>query len=293
LAFLKLLEIRRLIVGDGAMGTQLMGRGLEPGECGELWNVENPHVVQRILAEYVEAGADFVLTNTFGANVVGLQRHGLADRTREINRAGAAIARRAAADKALVIGCLGPTGELLEPFGRLTAEAVRAAFAPQVMALAEAGVDAIICETFESSAELNLVLEAAHESCDLPLIACMKFTAEPSGRYRTIMGEGPGALASVAQERGCAVVGTNCGQGIVTMARLVAQIKELTDLPIMAEPNAGLPKLVQGQTAYPETPEDFSRHLPDIHEAGARIIGGCCGTTADHIRAIRAFADSV
>jgi len=293
LDFLKLLETRRLIVGDGAMGTQLMARGLEPGECGELWDVENPHVVQRIHAEYVEAGADFVLTNTFGANVIRLQRHGIADRTQEINRAGVAIARRAAGDKALVIGGLGPTGELLEPFGRLTAEAVRAAFVSQVTALAQAGADAIICETFESSAELSLVLRAARESCDLPLIACMKFTPEPSGRYRSIMGEGPDALAGVAKECPCAAVGTNCGQGIATMARLVAQIRDFTDLPIIAEPNAGLPRLVEGRTAYPETPEDFSRCLPDIYGAGARIIGGCCGTTAAHVRAIRAFADSV
>jgi 5-methyltetrahydrofolate--homocysteine methyltransferase len=287
------LESKRLVVGDGAMGTQLMAGGLAPGECGELWNVTNPAVVEGALREYVEAGADFVLTNTFGANGVGLGRHGLANRIAEVNEAAVAVARRAAGGERLVVGGLGPTGELLAPFGTLTAEGATAAFAPQVAALAEAGVDAIICETFESSAELRAALTAAREGCDSPLIACMKFTPEASGRYRTIMGEGPEALVKTAHECRCSAVGTNCGQGIQTMARLVGQLRELTDLPIMVEPNAGLPKLIGGRTVYPESPDVFSRYLPNIYEAGARIIGGCCGTTADHIRAIRRFADSV
>jgi 5-methyltetrahydrofolate--homocysteine methyltransferase len=293
LGFLSLLNDKRLVVGDGAMGSQLIARALGPGECGELWNVQKPEVVEAVLRDYVGAGADFVLTNTFGANRVGLGRHGLAGRLEEINAAAVRIARRAAGREALVVGGLGPTGALLEPLGDLTAEDVRAAFLPQVKALAEAGVDAIICETFESSEELCTVLSAARECCDLPLIACMKFTAERTGRYRTMMGEGPEALVRVAEQCGCAAAGTNCGQGIRTMARLVGELRELTDLPLMAEPNAGMPKLVAGRTVYPEDAQAFARYLPDLHEAGARIIGGCCGTTADHVRAIRTFADSV
>lgn len=293
MGFLELLNSKRLVVGDGAMGTQLMAAGLAPGQSGELWNVERPDTVERVLRGYVEAGADFVLTNTFGANCVGLARHDLSDRIEEINRAAAEVARRAAGGRAFVVGGLGPTGELLAPFGALSEADARAAYAPQAAALAAAGVDAIICETFESSAELRLALEAVRDCCDLPLIACMKLAPEPSGRYRSIMGEGPEALARTARKCGCAVVGTNCGQGIATMARLVGQIRGLTDLPIMAEPNAGMPLLVAGRTVYPEGPEAFSRHLPDVYGAGARIVGGCCGTTADHIRAVRAFADSV
>lgn len=291
--FLEALQSKRLVVGDGAMGSQLIARGLGPGECGELWNVDRPDVVEQILRQYVEAGADFVLTNTFGANGIGLARHGLAHRIEEINRAGAELARCAAGNVALVLGGLGPTGKVLTPFGDLTEQDVRAAFAPQVKALAQAGVDAIICETFESSAELRIVLDTARQCCDLPLIASMKFTPEPSGRYRSMMGEAADALVRTAQQCGCAVVGTNCGQGIQSMARLVGELASLTDLPIIAEPNAGLPRLVSGRTVYPEDAAFFSRYLPDVYEAGARIIGGCCGTTSDHVRAIRTFADSL
>jgi len=291
--FLSLLEGKRLVVGDGAMGTQLMARGLGPAECGELWNVEKPEAVEAVLGGYVEAGADFVLTNTFGANRIGLGRHGLSERLAEVNRAAVGVARQAAAGEALVVGGLGPTGKLLEPYGDLTPEELQAAFLPQVRALAEAGVDAIICETFESSEELRLVLTTARGCCDLPLMACMKFTPERSGRFRTMMGEGPDALVRVAEGCGCAVAGTNCGQGIRTMARLAAELRELTDLPLIVEPNAGVPQLAGGRTVYPEDAVTFSRFLPDVYEAGARIIGGCCGTTAGHVRAIRAFADSV
>lgn len=275
------------------MGTQLMVAGLGPGECGALWNLDNPDAVEQIQREYVEAGADYLLTNTFGGNGIVLARHGLADRLEDINRAAAAIARRAAGDRALVFGDVGPTGALLEPLGDLTEDAATEAFGQQIASLAEAGVDAVIFETFESSAELRVALRAARECCELPLIANMTFTPEASGRYRSMMGEGPDAVVALADEFGCPVVGTNCGQGIQTMAPLVAELAKQTDLPVIVQPNAGLPKLVEGQTVYKEDPAVFRRYVPDLYEAGARIIGGCDGTTAEHVAVIRRFADSL
>ncbi len=291
----RLLKERPVVVGDGAMGSQLMACGLSAGECGELWNVENPDAVRQIQRAYVEAGADYLLTNTFGANPVALGRHGLAEQTEDLNRAAVGIARRAAGGRALVFGDVGPTGGLLEPFGALAEAEARMAFARQIAALAEAEVDAVICETFESSAELRLALEAARDCCDLPLIASMKFTPEPSGRYRSMMGEGPERVIRLAEECGCAAAGTNCGQGIATMPGLAAELAALRsdDMPIIVQPNAGVPKLVGGQTVYPEGPSEFAAVIPALHRAGARIIGGCCGTTAEHIRVIREFADSL
>ncbi len=289
--FLGLLAQKRTLVGDGAMGTQLIARGLPVGVPGELWNLERPDVIEAIHREYVAAGSQCVLTNTFGASPVALAHHGLADRVEEINTAAAEIARRAAGAQVAVVGDLGPTGALLEPLGPLTEDEAHQAYVVQARALASAGVDAIIAETFESSAELRIALSAAGEACALPLIASMKFSREPSGRYRSMMGESPEAVVEAAHDLGCAVVGTNCGQGIADMVGLVEQIARLTHLPVIAQANAGRPQLVDGRTVYLEDAGTFAEHLPGLHRAGARIIGGCCGTTAQHVRVIRAFAD--
>jgi len=291
--FSTLVETRPLVVGDGAMGTQLMARGLAAGRCCELWNVENPQVVQAVQREYVEAGADLLLTNTFGGNPVALARHGLADRTEELNGAAAAIARRAADGRALVVGDIGPTGSLLAPLGELSVAEARDAFRRQAEALVGAGVDAVLCETFQSGDELRAALEAARECTDLPLIASMTFSPEPSGRYRSIMGEAPEAVVGLAERFACAACGTNCGQGIETMAPLIGQLADLTDLPVIAQPNAGLPRLVGGRAVYEQAPSVFALHVVRLYESGARIIGGCDGTTAQHVRALRLFADSL
>lgn len=287
------LQQKPLLVGDGAMGTRLMALGAAPGQSGELWNIENPGAVAGIQREYVEAGADILLTNTFGANPLILDRHGLADRTEELNRAGVELARSAADGRAMVFGDVGPTGEMLEPLGRLSEQEAAEAFARQVRALADAGVEAIICETFDSSAEVALALRAARDCCEVPLVASMRFNFEQTGRYRTLMGEGPDALVRVAIEYGCAVVGANCGQGIETMPGLARELAGLCDLPLMIQPNAGQPRLVEGRTVYDETAECFDGYVSELHRAGARIIGGCCGTTPGHVRAVRAFADSL
>ncbi|MFW6189269.1 MAG: homocysteine S-methyltransferase family protein [Planctomycetota bacterium] len=290
---LELLESRPLVVGDGAMGTRLIQQGMEPGTCGELWNLESRGSVEQILHGYVEAGADFVITNTFGANGVNCRRHGLEEMTGRINRAGVRVAREAAGDSALVLGGLGPTGGMLEPFGDLTEEQVREAYRAQLDGLLDEGVDGIICETFEAAAELRQALITARELSDLPVLASMKFTRAKNGEYRTMMGEGPEALAEAAAECDCAAAGTNCVDGIAEAVQLTEKLAELLDVPVLVEPNAGTPQLHGAETHYPEGPDVFERHLPDLYQAGARVIGGCCGTTAEHIRAIRRYADSL
>ena len=289
----RLLQERKLVVGDGAMGTQLMAKGLEAGACCELWNLEKPDIVASIHRGYVEAGSDCILTNTFGANAVALKRHRLEARIEEINAAGAQVARKAAGTKAVVFGDLGPTGAILEPIGALTRDEAASAFSRQVSALARAGVDAIIAETFDSVEELDVALTAARQACELPLVASMKFQKEPSGRYRTMMGDSPEDLVDVARRRQCAIVGTNCGSGIKQMVELVGRISDMTELPVMVQPNAGSPRLVEGRTVYEEDVATFEEYLPQLYERGARIIGGCCGTSTEHVRAIRRLADAL
>jgi 5-methyltetrahydrofolate--homocysteine methyltransferase len=287
------LETREVIVGDGAMGTRLLDRGLEPDECPELWNVERADDIAEVLRSYLEAGSDYVTTNTFGASPLALSRHGLEGKTEELCRSGVELARTVAGDTRLVLGDVGPCGRMLAPLGTTSPSEARESFARQATALAQAGADAILCETFESAEELRAALEGAAEACDLPLIASMKFQPESSGRYRSMMGEGPEHLVETAEETGCAVVGTNCGQGIETMPALVSHIASLTDLPVLVQPNAGVPELVEGKTVYQEDAAVFSRHIPRLYEAGARIIGGCCGTEAEHVRVIRDYVDSL
>jgi 5-methyltetrahydrofolate--homocysteine methyltransferase len=288
------LSRRPLLVGDGAMGTSLMEAGLPPGSCGELWNLDRPGEVARVHRAFVDAGADYLLTNTFGANTIALARHGLAGRTARINEQGADIARSVAGDGVLVIGDLGPTGGLLEPYGALSEAGAEEAYRSQVQALARAGVDAIICETFQSAAEMRCALRAAREAAQVPLIASMTFSPLADGACRNLMGEAPEALARLGEEFGCEVIGTNCGQGIRTMPALVADIRGLAPgVPLICQPNAGLPKLEKGRTVYREDPDVFRQFVPAVYEAGARIIGGCDGATAEHIRVIREFADSL
>ncbi len=291
--FSSYLERFELLTGDAAMGSQLIARGLPNNIPGELWNVDQPDVIQQIQESYVEAGACHLIANTFGANPISLARHDLAERTEEIIAAGVRNARQAGEDDTVVFGDMGPCGELIQPLGTLSEQDAQAAFARQASALEEAGADTILAETFESSNELNLALTAAREATSLPLLASMKFDAQDDGKYRSVMGDAPTDLIRIAEDNEVVAVGTNCGQGIKTMSGLVEHLADLTNCPLIAQPNAGKPRLEGDQTVYEEGPEEFAAYLPALYEAGAKIIGGCCGTTADHIRAIRRFADSL
>jgi 5-methyltetrahydrofolate--homocysteine methyltransferase len=286
----------RPLLGDGAMGTQLMHAGLEQGNCGEAWNLTHPDRVLAIQRRYVEAGADCLITNTFGGSRIMLNRHGHAHDVAGINAAGVAIAREAFGEReGWVLGDIGPFGGLMEPYGDFTEADVRAAFEEQAGALVDAGADAIIIETQTSLEELQLALTAARNAGARCVIGSMAYDVTLDGStFRTMMGVDPERAAEFMQEHGADIVALNCGTRMdMTRAReAVERYRQSTHLPIMAQPNAGQPKLVDMKVVYDETPDEMVHGVAPLLDAGARIVGGCCGSTPDHIRAFRTAMDA-
>lgn len=280
---------------DGAMGTQLMVAGLEQGNCGEAWNLTQPERVLAIQRGYVQAGSDCLLTNTFGGSRIMLNRHSHADDVVRVNAAGVRIAREAFGDRVgYVIGDIGPFGGLMEPYGDFTEAQVRDAFGEQAQALVDAGADAIIIETQTSLEELGLGLIAAREAGAPCVIGSMAYDVTLDGStFRTMMGIDPERAAAFMEEHGADIVALNCGTGMdMNRAReAVIRYRRATGLPVIAQPNAGQPKLVDMKVVYDETPEEMVRGVIPLLEAGASIIGGCCGSTPDHIRAFRQAMD--
>ena len=281
----------RRLLGDGAMGTQLMIAGLEQGNSGEVWNLTCPERVLAIQRRYTEAGSECLLTNTFGGSRIMLNRHSHADDVVAINAAAVAIAREAFGGRdGYVIGDIGPFGGLMEPYGEFTEEQVLDAFREQAKALVDAGADAIIIETQTSLEELRLGLLAAREAGAACVIGSMAYDVTRDGStFRTMMGIDPERAAAFMQAHGADIVALNCGTGMdMERARqAVLRYAQITDLPIMAQPNAGQPKLVDMKVVYDETPAQMVTGVVPLLQAGARIVGGCCGSTPDHIRAFR------
>jgi len=270
-----------LLISDGAMGT-ILSAGGHAGRALELLNIEQPDLVRAAHHAYVEAGSDLTLTNTFQGNSVTLARHGLADRLVELNAAAVTLAREAAGDAVFVGGDMGPTGQILEPYGEFPIDTAREAFAEQSRVLADAGVDCLVFETFSDLGEIRLAVEAAVET-GLPVIASLSF--DPSGR--TAFGVTPGQAAEQLAAAGAAVVGTNCGTVTpIEMVGVIASFRAATDLPLIAQPNAGRPQQTATGVTWPETPDSFAEAAVRLREAGATIIGGCCGSTPEHVRAI-------
>ena len=272
------------VVTDGAWGTQLQERGLEPGACPDEWNLSHPERVEEVARAYVEAGSQVILTNTFGANRFALARHGLAEKLVQINRTGVEISRRAAAGRAKVFASVGPTGIMLM-MGEVSPEDVQAAFQTQARAIADAGADAIVLETFSDPAEIVLAVAAAKKA-GLAVVACMTFDSGKD-HDRTLMGTTPERAAQKLAEAGADCVGSNCGQGIEGFVKIAARLKAATDRPIWIKANAGLPEVIRGRAVYAQTAEKFAAVIPALVNAGANFIGGCCGTTPEFIRAIR------
>ncbi len=285
----------RPLLGDGAMGTQLMIAGLEQGNCGEAWNLVHPERVLAIQRRYVEAGSDCLLTNTFGGSRIMLNRHAHADDVVAVNTAGVALAREAFGSRdGYVIGDIGPFGGLMEPYGDFTETQVLDAFREQAKALVDAGADAIIIETQTSLEELGLGLTAAREAGAACVIGSMAYDVTLDGStFRTMMGVDPERAAEFMQEHGADIVALNCGTGMdMERARhAVVRYVQVTGLPIMVQPNAGQPKLVDMTVVYDEAPDQMVTGVVPLIEAGASIIGGCCGSTPDHIRAFRQAMD--
>src|SRR5579872_5953866 len=277
---------KRPLLGDGAMGTQLMISGLEQGNCGEEWNLTHPERVLAIQRRYVDAGSDCLLTNTFGGSRIMLNRHGSADQGPAINKAGVEIARQAFAGKdGYVIGDIGPFGGLMEPFGEFTEAQVRSAFEEQAAALVSAGADAIIIETQTSLEELLLGIEAAQKVGAPCIIGSMAYDVTLDGStFRTMMGVEPEKAAEFMEGHGAHIVALNCGTRM-DMQRALAAVERyssVTSLPVMVQPNAGQPRLENMKIIYDETPEQMVQGLVPLLEAGANIVGACCGSTPEH-----------
>ncbi|HLK69881.1 MAG TPA: homocysteine S-methyltransferase family protein [Bryobacteraceae bacterium] len=283
------------LVGDGAMGTQLMFAGLEQGSCGEAWNLTHPERVLAIQRRYAEAGSDCLLTNTFGASRIMLNRHSQSGNVEAINRAGVEIAREAfGRSGGYVIGDIGPFGGLMEPYGDFVESDVRAAFEEQAAALVNAGADAVIVETQTSLEELGLAIGAAKLAGAPCIIGSMAYDVTLDGStFRTMMGVDPERAAEFMEARGVDIVALNCGTGMdMERARqAVERYRRVTSLPVMVQPNAGQPKLINLKVIYDETPEEMVGGVAPLLEAGARIIGACCGSTPGHIRAFRQAMD--
>lgn len=286
------------LLGDGAMGTQLMIAGLVQGNCGEEWNLAHPDRVLAIQQRYAEAGSDCILTNTFGGSRIMLNRHGNADNVVPINRAGVEIVRQAfekAGRAGYVIGDIGPFGGLMEPYGEFTEQQVREAFIEQAKALVDAGADAVIIETQTGLEELGIAIESAKEAGAQCIIGSMAYDVTLDGStFRTMMGIDPERAAEFMQDAGAHIVALNCGTGMdMPHAReAIERYKSVTGLPVMAQPNAGQPKLIDMKVIYDETPEQMVKGVVPLVEAGTNIIGACCGSTPDHIRAFRKAMDA-
>ena len=287
------LQSGRTLLADGATGTMLQKEGLACGEAPERWTLERPEAIAGLSRGYIQAGSDLILTNTFRANALRMKLCGLEDRVAELNREAVRLARReiaAAGRPVFLVGSIGPTGEMVEPYGDLTEADARGAFLAQAKALVEAGVDGLVCETFGALEELQLAVSAAKEAAgSLHVMASMAF----DGGGHTMMGVTPQAAVLAMREAGVAAVGANCSVG---PEGLIAVIKAMhaadPAMRLWAKPNAGLPQLVAGKTVYTTTPDGMADFVRQVRPFNVAVVGGCCGSTPDHLRAMRQALDT-
>lgn len=285
-SILKALANGKILVSDGAWGTLLHKRGLEPGECPELWNSTHREDVLSVARGYIDAGADIILSNSFGGSPAKLAHYGLAERTFELNEAAAQISREAAGSNHFVAGSVGPTGVLLM-MGEVSEDELFEGFCTQVKALVQGGVDAICVETMSAIDEACCAIRAVKASSAAEVICTFTFEKTVTGDYRTMMGVSPIEMALAVIEAGADIIGTNCGNGIDGMIAIVKELRTVNaTIPILVHANAGKPLMQSGATVFPETPEVMAAKTADLISAGANIIGGCCGTTPEHIAAL-------
>ncbi len=289
---LERLERGDRLVGDGAWGTMLMQRGLPAGHPPEWIALERPEVLAEVARLYVEAGADLVTTDTFGGTSFRLALHDLEAEGERINRQAVEAVRRAVEGRALVSASVGPSGRLLEPYGDTSPEAVYAAFADQVAVLAAAGADLICIETMSDLTEATQAVRAAKERAPgLPVVATMTFEPNPRGYY-TVMGVSVERAVSGLVEAGADVVGSNCGIGMEHMVGIARELTKAASVPVAVQPNAGLPETRGDAVVYNETPDLMAARVPELLDLGVALVGGCCGTTPDHVRALRRAVDA-
>ena len=276
-----------VLVGDGAWGTLLMEHGLGPGEPPEALNLTRPRVLEEIAGLYLDAGADLITTNTFGGSPMRLRAFGLEERTAEVNRAAVEAARRACGDRAYVSASIGPCGHVLAPYGDADPSEVAAGFERQIRSVAEAGADLICVETMIDLAEAVLAVRAARAAAPgLPVMATMTFERTRRGFY-TVMGASIEAAVRGLTEAGADILGSNCGNGSAVMIEIAREFRARTEEPVAIQSNAGLPETRGREIVYPEGPETMAAAAEALLAAGVLLIGGCCGTTPAHVRAIR------
>ncbi|MBA1336335.1 MAG: 5-methyltetrahydrofolate--homocysteine methyltransferase [Firmicutes bacterium] len=281
-------ELERVLIFDGAMGTMLQNAGLKPGECPEMMNIEAPEKILEIHSAYIEAGADVITTNTFGGNRIKLAEYGLGNRVEEVNGRAVEIARKAAGDKGrLVAASVGPTGHFVYPVGDLAFDEAYEVFREQVEAIAAAGPDFILLETFSDMGEIRAAFLAARDTCSIPVICCFTFNKE-----RTLTGVSPASAAVVMSSLGAAAVGANCSGGPQELLIVAEQMLNSTGLPVIIQPNAGLPIMKDGKAVYSMDAETFKTKMEPYFQLGINLLGSCCGSTPDYTRSLRKRADS-
>ncbi len=281
----QLIASNPFVIGDGAMGTMIQQFGLTTGGAPELWNVERPDIIRQIYQSYVDAGSQIIETNTFGGTRYRLGLHNLQDRVHELNYAGAALAREVAGDDILVAGSMGPTGELMQPMGELTYETAMEAFAEQAAALAEGGVDFFLIETMSDLNEVKAAVEGCRQVSALPIATTLTFDTN----YHTMMGVSPAQAMQELAAFGVKIIGANCGNGPDETRRAIQEMAAVRPegVYLMAQSNAGLPHMEHGHIHYDGTPEVMAELALDLAGMGVDIIGACCGSTPEHIKAMR------
>jgi len=280
----------RVILMDGGMGTMLIADGLPKGDPPELWDLNFPEKIASIHKKYFDAGSEAVLTNTFGGTSIKLRGSGLEDHVKEINKKAAEIVRSVCPDGCYVVGDVGPTGQFLAPMGNLTEEELRAAVEEQIIGLLDGGADCLIIETMYDMQEAMIGLEIAKRLTSLPVIVSYTFNQTPRG-YFTLVGNSVKDAISTADSQGADIIGTNCTLDSSQIIGLAREIRDCTQKPVIVQPNAGSPEMIDGKIEYSSSIEDFTKNISELLEIGINLVGGCCGTNPSYIKAIRQLID--
>jgi 5-methyltetrahydrofolate--homocysteine methyltransferase len=287
---IEFLQRKKVWVFDGAMGTMLQKHGWQIGECPEAYNLSKPEIVFEIHRSYVNAGSDIIQSNTFGANLLRLKMFGLESKTIEINKRGIEIARNAAGTDVIVAASLGPLGELIKPLSETTREQAFDSFREQAKGMTEA--DFINIETMQSLDEAEIALNAVRSVCNIPISISVTFQKTPRG-YFTMMGETTKSFVDRFSNQDVQILGSNCGEGFLQMFEVLSEMKPLTNIPLLAKANAGLPVWKEGEEVYTEEPDFIRDKVNRLFELGVKIVGGCCGTTPEHIHEIKKIANRI
>jgi 5-methyltetrahydrofolate--homocysteine methyltransferase len=286
-SILKNISDGKIFVADGAMGSMLMQKGLQAGECPEQLNLHDPEIVKEVAQLYFQSGADIIQTNTFGGTPLKLSDYSLEEKCSEINKAAVQIVNSVTGGKAYISGSCGPTGKMLEPFGEMSEEEAFDNFKLQTAALIDAGADMLCIETMIDLNESLIAIKAARSNSQaIPIAATLTFNKTPAG-FVTIMGNNIDTVSKSLIDYGADIIGSNCGNGIDNMVEIANEFRNISNHPLLIQANAGIPDIVDGTTTYPETPEFFVARVNALIDAGVSIIGGCCGTTPEHIRQIK------